>query len=83
VVVSALAPGGLAQARFLCKRLRSSAPDVRILVGRWGGGDDVEAMRQVLVAAGADAVGTSLRETRDLVLECVRVRPEVASAQVA
>jgi len=83
VVVSALAPGGLAQARFLCKRLRSSAPDVRILVGRWGGGDDVEAMRQVLVAAGADAVGTSLRETRDLVLEWVRVRPEVASAQVA
>jgi predicted PurR-regulated permease PerM len=83
VVVSALAPGGLAQARFLCKRLRSSAPGVRILVGRWGGGDDVEGMRQVLVAAGADAVGTSLRETRDLVLEWVRVRPEVASAQVA
>lgn len=83
VVVSALAPGGLAQARFLCKRLRSSAPDVRILVGRWGGGDDVEATRQVLVAAGAAAVGTSLRETRDLVLEWVRIRPEVASAQVA
>jgi hypothetical protein len=33
-------------------------------------------VRQALLSAGADAVGTSLLETRDLVLQFVRVRPE-------
>ena len=83
VVVSALAPGGLAQARFLCKRLRSSAPGVRIVVGRWGAGGDAEGAREALLAAGADAVTTNLVETRDLVLQLVRVSPEQAREQVA
>jgi hypothetical protein len=83
VLISALAPGGLAPARFLCKRLRASMPAARLVVGRWGVGDEVEADRQSLVAAGADAVGTSLVETRDLVLQYVRVRPELTREEVA
>jgi predicted PurR-regulated permease PerM len=83
VVVSALAPGGLAQARFLCKRLRASAPGVRIVVGRWGAGEDAEGARQALLAAGAEAVTTSLVETRDLVLQLVRTSPELAREHVA
>jgi hypothetical protein len=81
VVVGALAPGGLAQARFLCKRMRASAPGVRIVVGRWGGGDEAESNRRALLAAGADAVGTSLLETRDLVVQLVRIQPEAALEQ--
>jgi hypothetical protein len=77
VVVSALPPGGVAQARYLCKRLRIGAPGVRIVVARLGGDEEVEAVRQALLSAGADAVGTSLLETRDLVLQFVRVRPEM------
>ena len=83
VVIGALAPGGLAPARFLCKRLRASVPGVRIVVGRWCVADDVENDRQSLLAAGADAVGTSLIETRDLALQYLRVRPELARGQVA
>jgi predicted PurR-regulated permease PerM len=83
VLVSALAPGGLAPARFLCKRLRASMPGVRVVVGRWGVADEAPADRQSLLAAGADAVGTSLVETRDLVLQYVRVRPEPTREQVA
>ena len=76
VVMSALPPGGVAQARYLCKRLRAGTPGVRIVVARLGGDEEVEAVRQALLSAGADAVGTSLLETRDLVLQFVRVRPE-------
>jgi predicted PurR-regulated permease PerM len=83
VVVGALAPGGLAHARFLCKRLRAEVPGVRIVVGRWGMVEDVEGVRQTLQAAGADAVGASLLQTRDLVLQYVRVRPELASEPAA
>jgi len=83
VVVGAAPPGGVAQARVLCKRLRAAVPDVRIIVARVGVGENVEAVRQALLSAGADAVGTTLVETRDLVLQFVRVRPEGASQPVA
>ena len=83
VLVGALAPGGLAPARFLCKRLRASVPGVRIVVGRWCVIDDIEADRASLLASGADAVGANLAETRDLVLQYIRMRPEVSRGQVA
>jgi predicted PurR-regulated permease PerM len=83
VVVGALAPGGLAQARFLCKRMRASAPGVRIVVGRWSVGAEAESIRRALLAAGADAVGTSLLETRDLVLQFVRTQPEAVLGRPA
>ncbi len=36
VCIAATPPGGLAHTRYLCKRLRSQFPDLRIVVGRWG-----------------------------------------------
>jgi len=83
VAVGALPPDGLAQARYFCKRARAGLPGVRIVAGRWCAVQDVEAVRQGLVSAGADAVGTSLRETRDLILQFVRVRSDLAPAPVA
>ena len=73
VVVGALPPGGLVQARYLVKRLRAAVPEVKIVVGRWGVREDVETVRESLTAAGADAVGGSLLETRDLVAELARL----------
>jgi predicted PurR-regulated permease PerM len=65
VCIAALPPGGIAHAKFLCKRLRAELPDVKILVGRWGppglGGEGAEALR----GAGADLVGATLLESRD------------------
>jgi predicted PurR-regulated permease PerM len=83
VVIGALAPGGLAHARFLCKRLRAGTSGARIVVGRWGVVEDAESVRTSLLAAGADAVGISLVETRDLVLQYTRVRPEVTPEHAA
>lgn len=83
VVVGALPPGGVAQARYLCKRLRTGAPGVRIVVARPGAAEEVEAVRQALLSAGADAVGASLVETRDLVLQLVRVRPDATPQHAA
>jgi predicted PurR-regulated permease PerM len=36
ICIAAIPPGGLAHTRYLCKRLRTRFPDLRILVGRWG-----------------------------------------------
>jgi predicted PurR-regulated permease PerM len=67
--IGAVAPGGLSQARHLCKRLRSQCPELKIVVGRWGLHDEKDADRQHLVAAGADHVQTTVLDTqRTLVL---------------
>jgi predicted PurR-regulated permease PerM len=67
--IGAVAPGGLSQARHLCKRLRSQYPELNIVVGRWGLHDEQDADRQHLLAAGADHVETTVLDTqRRLVL---------------
>jgi predicted PurR-regulated permease PerM len=62
--IGSLPPGGLAQARYLCKRLRRQFPDVKILVGRWGQTENIDKMQNRLVAAGADYVAATLLESR-------------------
>ena len=66
VCIGALPPGGLAHTRYLCKRLRAQCPGLKIIVGRWGLEDNVEANREQLQEVWADLVTTTLLETRKL-----------------
>lgn len=83
VVVASIPPGGLAQARYLCKRLRAAVPGLRIVVGRWSSLDDVAESRTALTAAGADAVGTRLLEIRDAIVELARMEPSATPQRAA
>jgi predicted PurR-regulated permease PerM len=62
--IGSLPPGGLAHTRYLCKRLRTRFPNVKIVVGRWGLRELVAEDLEPLKQAGADAVTTTLLETR-------------------
>jgi predicted PurR-regulated permease PerM len=64
VFIAALAPSGLTQARYLCRRLRAGFPSLQIVVGRWGRRRDPTRARQALLAAGADRVVATLAEAR-------------------
>ena len=81
ICLSSLPPGGLAQARYFCKRLRARYPDVKILVGRWGEEESDAVHWDVLRSAGADHVVATLLETRDQLEEVAALRP--ASPAVA
>ena len=48
----------------MCKRLRASLPNARIIVGRWGLKDDLVQHQELLRETGADQVETTLLETR-------------------
>ncbi len=63
ICIAALPPDGIAHVRYLCKRLRAKFPDVRIVVGRWGGAVTPEDTAQ-FVEAGATAVAESLSAAR-------------------
>jgi predicted PurR-regulated permease PerM/methylmalonyl-CoA mutase cobalamin-binding subunit len=64
ICIGSLPPGGLTHTRHLCKRLRARHPELKIIVGRWGLKDNVEANRAQLLAVGADRMATTLLETR-------------------
>jgi hypothetical protein len=63
VCIATLPPGGLARTRLLCKRLRSSRPGLKIVVGRWGLRSGADSNREQFLAVGADYFGTTLEET--------------------
>jgi predicted PurR-regulated permease PerM len=69
VYLGGVAPGGMAQLRYLCKRLRIQLPEIKIVVGRWGIPENHDKMRALLQAAGADYVGTTLHETCAQIME--------------
>src|SRR5262245_467968 len=83
VLVASLPPGGLAQARYLCKRLRTAVPEIKIVVGRWSPPDEAAEVRTALTAACADAVGTGLLEVRDAVMEAARTQASAAPRRAA
>ena len=64
ILIAAVGPGGLTEARYLCRRLRDQHPGVKIVVGRWGRGKDPKKARALLLSAGADRVAATLPEAR-------------------
>jgi len=69
IFIATVSSGGLAQARYLCKRLRARFADLKIAVGRWGmGSEDTSG----ILLAGADRVGTTMLETREQIIQMCR-----------
>ena len=75
ICIGAIAPGGLAHARYLCKRLRARCPQVKILVGRWELSGSLEHNRTTLTAAGADRVAGTLVEARHQLIQLTQLEP--------
>jgi predicted PurR-regulated permease PerM len=67
--VGTVAPGGLNHTRHLVKRLRARCPDLKLVVGRFGLGDEREGDGPALIEAGADRVATTLLEARRQIAE--------------
>ncbi|MPZ76900.1 MAG: AI-2E family transporter [Deltaproteobacteria bacterium] len=72
ICLASLPPGGLAQTRYLCKRLRARFPDIKLLVGRWGSRIDDN---DPLLVAGAHKIGTTIVETRDQIMQTSQIIP--------
>jgi CheY-like chemotaxis protein len=83
VVVAMLAPGGLAQARYVVKRVRARLPELPVVAVRWGPPDGQAEARAQLLAAGATEFTTTLREARERVLQYRQVRTEPAPSAAA
>ncbi len=67
VCVISVPPGGLAQARYICRRLRAKLPNTPILVIRPGGQTDGQESSKRLTEDGAGQVCFTLEEARTIV----------------
>jgi predicted PurR-regulated permease PerM len=76
--IGSLPPGGLAHTRYLCKRLSSAFPGLKLLVGRWGPRGAGDAEREQLREVGAEAVDAALLETADELKQWLPVLQEQA-----
>src|SRR5205807_5664878 len=72
LIVAILPPGGLDQARYLCKRLRRRFRDLPIVVGYWGCPKNFDRLLVMLRTAGANYVTTSLHQTRTQILALLK-----------
>ncbi|HEY5864903.1 MAG TPA: AI-2E family transporter, partial [Candidatus Tectomicrobia bacterium] len=73
VCIGLVPPGGFAQTRYLCKRLRARFPALPIVVGCWGGPKD-EA--EHLARLGLDSIAhtsTTLLETRNQIMQLSQI----------
>jgi hypothetical protein len=77
VCIAALPPGGETLCRYLCKRLRSHFPDLKIVVGRWGLAEGLDKVRERLTSAGANAVAASLLESGNQVVPLMQALAHV------
>ena len=64
VFVAVMPPGGLVQARYLCRRLGKRFADVKIVVGYWGKVRDFDRLLVRMRSAGASYVTTSVSQTK-------------------
>jgi predicted PurR-regulated permease PerM len=89
VFIAIIPPGGLVQARYLCKRLRKISPELPIVVGYWGRVRNFDRLLVRLRSSGANYVTTSLAQScvqiRELLAELLSLSPDnsIRDAQTA
>jgi methylmalonyl-CoA mutase cobalamin-binding subunit len=65
VCVSAMPPGSVARARYLCKRLHEKHADLRIIVGLWAFGGKLAPTTSRLALAAPGQLVVNLREAQE------------------
>ena len=83
VCIGLVPPGGFAQTRYLCKRLRARFPTLPIVVGCWSGTTDEAETLARLRLDGIAHTSTTLLETRNQILQLPRIPTPLVSQAVA
>ncbi|HEX3987978.1 MAG TPA: AI-2E family transporter, partial [Verrucomicrobiae bacterium] len=62
VCVSVVPPANLRRARYLCKKLRFRFPEMKLVIGFWGGSEQIALARESLSGCAPDSVVSSFDE---------------------
>jgi predicted PurR-regulated permease PerM len=81
VIVSALPPGAVTHARYLCKRLHGKVPDVQLIIGLWTVRRDLQQVRERIACAHEVQLAAGLRQAIGQLHEIVA--PRIINATMA
>jgi hypothetical protein len=76
VFIAIIPPGGVSQARHLCKRLRSRFPDLKIVVGYFGKVRNFDRLLVTLRQSGASYLATSVLQSSNQIKALLPPRPQ-------
>jgi predicted PurR-regulated permease PerM len=80
VCVVDLPPSAASRARYLIRRVRAGAAGVRVVAGRWSAPALADDAAGALLAAGADAVQTTMLETREQLCRMFAISTQAPAA---
>jgi hypothetical protein len=83
VCIVDLPPSVPSKTRYLIKKLRSTFPDLQIVVGRLAPSTLADDTPQPLLDAGANYIGSTLVETGEYLRQVVPITPQLTSLKVA
>ncbi len=75
VVLSAIAPNAAVRMRSICRKMRRSDSEVKVLVGLWSAPSRLERMQEAIKKAGANMVTASFREGLEYFSETLPIHP--------
>ena len=78
ICIGLVPPGGFAQTRYLCKRLRLNFPQLPIVIGCWGGTTEEEDHLALLRLDSLTYIGTTLLETCHQIMQLLQVHMPLA-----
>ena len=76
VCISALPPSSAARARYLCKRLRRAAGNLRLVIGLWTVRGDPSRLRSRLACADSDGIASTLAEAVSRLQPLIKTLPQ-------
>ncbi len=78
-----LPPSAASRSRYLVRKIRAAAPDLRIMVGRWAPPSLADESADALTAAGASHVASTMEQSRSYLKDLVALRPTTEPAPAA
>jgi predicted PurR-regulated permease PerM len=75
VCIADLPPSSPSKSRYVVKRLRTSMPDLPIVVGRWAPPELADETADALLSAGATHVDARLLDSREQLVRLVQIQP--------
>ena len=83
VCIVDLPPSVPSKTRYLIKKLRSTFPDLQIVIGRLAPSTLADDTTQPLLDAGANYIGSTLAETGEYLRQVVPITPQITPLMVA
>jgi predicted PurR-regulated permease PerM/methylmalonyl-CoA mutase cobalamin-binding subunit len=72
VVISAMPPGAITHARYLCKRIHAKSPDIHLIVGLWNVTGDLEKARKRISGAPEARLVSGLHEALTVIHQTIQ-----------